>query len=166
MSSLAIRSSPLEVGSKFPDGDVVVMDGKMRKVVKMSSQLTDRDVVIFLPAAFTRVCSEEHLPSYDNAEWGESGYKIHCISTDTVNALEKWKDDFYDLQMNMISNCKRTFCPELLIDNPTLGVVFKRASAVVEKGVVQHLNIEDDSTECTISSGNSTLKQIKKKEVI
>lgn len=152
--------SALKIGAPFPDGDVVVMVGKTRKVVKMSSQLSGKDVILFIPAAFARVCSEEHLPSFDTDEWRKSGYKIHCISTDTITVLEKWRDDYIDLQINMISNCKRTFCKELLIDYETLGVIFKRGSAVVENGLLKYLNVEKKIYDCEASSGTCTLKQI------
>lgn len=155
-----IAFSGVRKGLSFPDGDVVVMSGKSRKVVKMSTQLSDKDVVLFIPGAFTKA-SEEMLSSFNTDKWRESGFKVHCISNDIINVLESWKDYFVDLRINMISNAKKTIGSELLFECSTLGTVFKRVSVVVENKIVNEVNIEENIYDLDVSSGDSTFKQIK-----
>lgn len=161
MASSTVASS-LKVGDPFPDGEVVVMEGNNRQVVKMSALLSGKDVIIFIPSPFMNASKEIHLPSFNTPDWQKSGYKIHCISTDTILALEAWIPSvrLYDRKIHMVSNCNRTFCPELLFDDPTLGNIFKRATVVVENGLITVLDIEEDASECSKTHGTFTLRKI------
>jgi peroxiredoxin len=125
-------------------------------------------VLIGLPAAFSPTCSEKHVPGYlaHAREFKQKGVdKIAVLAVNdffTMKAWAKAQDIGDEISFVADGNGELTNALGLELDltKAVLGKRCKRFSMVLEDGIVKSLSVEPDGTGYTVSSAESTLKQV------
>ena len=84
----------LSVGSKAPDFELTTLGADGPELVKLSDQLGDGNVVLlFVPMAFTGVCTEEFCSvTSELSEYENLNAKVFGISGDNPFAQQNWKE--------------------------------------------------------------------------
>ena len=142
----------------------IVADGKTQKI--STAELFQEKVALFgLPGAFTPVCSKTQLPDFakKETELKAKGYqKIICMSVNDAFVMQAWKDQVApDSSIVMLADGSGLFTKALdlgidLTDHH-MGIRCKRFLMVVDNSKVLQLNVEEDSSNCTISGVDSLL---------
>lgn len=125
-------------------------------------------VLIGLPAAFSPTCSEKHVPGYlaHARDFKQKGVdKIAVLAVNdffTMKAWAKAQDIGDEISFVADGNGELTNALGLELDltKAVLGKRCKRFSMVLEDGIVKSLSVEPDGTGYTVSSAESTLKQV------
>lgn len=142
----------------------IVADDKTQKI--STAELFQGKVALFgLPGAFTPVCSKTQLPDFakKEADLKAKGYqKIICMSVNDAFVMQAWKDQAVPKSdIVMLADGSGLFTRALgleidLTDNH-MGMRCKRFLMVVENGKVLQINVEKNSSDCTISGVDSLL---------
>jgi peroxiredoxin len=154
----------------FPNEDVWIAD-KSGNFTKAKSQdlFSGNLVIIFMvPGAFTKTCSTIHLPGFvKNAKklFGMGVDKIICLSTDTIDTLTGWLsvvDANRDSRIIMVSDVTRALLHGLGLElhADRLGEVYKRSALLLRNGKELCRIVEDDSSQCTLTSASSVMAKI------
>jgi peroxiredoxin len=142
----------------------IVVDGKMQKI--NTAELFQGRVALFgLPGAFTPVCSKTQLPDFakKETELKAKGYqKIICMSVNDAFVMQAWKDQVVpNSDIVMLADGSGLFSKALgleidLTDNH-MGIRCKRFLMVIDSGKVLQINVEENSSDCTISGVDTLL---------
>ncbi len=82
---------PLQPGDKAPDFTLRASD---KTLVKLSEQRGRNVVLLFVPLAFTGVCTKELCLMRDSlADYQQLDAQILAVSVDSLYTLQKWKDE-------------------------------------------------------------------------
>ena len=136
----------------------IVADGKTQQI--STAELFKGKIVLFgLPGAFTPVCSKTQLPDFANNQekLKEKGYqKIICMSVNDAFVMQAWKEHVVpNSEIIMLADGSAKFTNllglELDLTDKHMGVRCKRFLMVIEDGRITSLDIEEDSSNCTIS---------------
>lgn len=143
-----------------------------------------RSVVFGLPGAFTKVCTEQHLPGFVKAakelkeKYGVE--KIFCVAADKLDVMRGWGKIYDpDEEITMVPDMYASFALALgLAINRTytpsyeprgLGLISKRFVMVLKnneqesnKMVVESIDVEEDLAVCKRSSASSLLENLQK----
>lgn len=142
----------------------VVIDGKTKQM--STGELFQGKTVMFgLPGAFTPVCSKTQLPDFarDQEQLKKKGYqKIICMSVNDSFVMHAWKEQVApnaDIIMLADGSAKftRLLGLELDLADNHMGLRCKRFLMVIENGKILSLNVEEDSSNCTVSGVNNLL---------
>lgn len=159
----------ISIGDRLPDAEFLVFGDEGPSSVKSAEVFPGRKVVVFaLPGAFTRTCSQEHLPSFvrsAEALKAKGVDEIVCIAVNDPFVMAAWGDTTgaSDAGIRMLADASGAYSKAvgLSFDAPAVGFFgrSRRYSMLVEDGTVKQLNLEPD-TACSISSGETILEQI------
>jgi len=141
----------IKVGDKLPSVTLryVAPDGV--KAVTTEEFFGGKKVVLFgLPGAYTRTCSERHLPGYVThaAELKAKGVDmIACLSANDHFVMNAWgKERGADDKVVMLGDGSGDFTRAIGLEldrtKEGMGMRSQRYSMLVENGVVKALNIE------------------------
>lgn len=143
----------IKVGDQAPDFTLVTLAEDGPQLVKLSDEYAKSNVVlVFVPAAFTGVCTTElcdltsGLSAYD-----ELGAKVFGISGDSPFAQGEWAkkegitipllSDYEHKVAEAYGIAYTSFLPE---KNLIFGGVAKRSAFVIDKtGVVQYAEVQE-----------------------
>lgn len=145
---------PLAPGTKAPDFNLTTKTAEGPKKVKLSEQLGRGNIVLlFVPAAFTGVCTEELC----DVSQGLSAYEalnatVYGISGDSCFAQEVWAEkegiripllsDYDHSTARAYEVAYDSFLPEL---NLGWNGVAKRSAFVIDReGVIQYSEASDN----------------------
>jgi glutaredoxin/glutathione-dependent peroxiredoxin len=141
----------IAVGDRVPDVEVRTLgeDG-MPKAVRTGEVLGRGKVVMFaVPGAFTPGCSKIHLPGYiaRGAELKAKGVdRIVCIAVNDPWVMDAWAkaQGAGDIVMLADGSGEFTKAVGLELDGSGfgLGMRSQRYAAVIDDGVITHLNVE------------------------
>ena len=156
------------VGDSIPKGNLVQMCEDGPEACDVTELCQNKRVVLFsVPGAFTPTCSKKHLPGYvSNA----SAIKrkqidiIACLAVNDIHVMHAWGKSLganNDVIMLADGNCSYTDTLGMVVDlsGANMGKRCKRFSAVIDDGVITHLNIEPPK-EFGVSSAEALLKQL------
>jgi peroxiredoxin len=125
-------------------------------------------VVLFsVPGAFTPTCHKKHLPGYlaqYDALKAKGVSTIACLAVNDEHVVRAWAaaNDVGD-RILMLADGNGDFAKALGLDTDLskfgLGTRARRASMVVENGVVKSLNLEQPGI-LEVSTAESTLCQL------
>ena len=141
----------LKVGDKLPSVTLKTMTADGPKDVTTDSLFANKKAVLFaLPGAFTPGCSMKHVPGFvrHHDEIKAKGVDlIACLSVNDAFVMGAWeKDQKAEGKVMMLAdgNADFTKAVGLTMDGSGygLGLRSQRYAAVIENGVVTHLNIE------------------------
>ena len=141
----------LKVGDKLPSVTLKTMTADGPKDVTTDALFAGKKAILFaLPGAFTPGCSMKHVPGFvrHHDEIKAKGVDlIACLSVNDAFVMGAWeKDQKAEGKVMMLAdgNADFTKAVGLTMDGSGygLGLRSQRYAAVIENGVVTHLNIE------------------------
>ncbi len=144
----------LSVGSSAPDFELTTLGPNGPELVRLSAQLGEGPVVLlFVPMAFTGVCTQEFCSvTSELSEYEQLKAKIFGISGDNPFAQQNWKEK-EGIGLTLLSDYEHevakaydvayeTFLPA---KNLKMGGVPKRSAFIVDKdGVIQYAESSDN----------------------
>ena len=146
-------STTLNVGDAAPDFTLVTKTADGPKLVKLSEQIGSANLVLlFVPMAFTGVCTTEFCSiSAGIAEYEALDAKVFGISGDNPFAQAAWAEkegitlpllsDYEHAVAKAYGVAYEQFLPEA---NLIMGGVAKRSAFVIDKtGVIRHIDVQE-----------------------
>ncbi len=140
------------VGDKIPSATVTVMGPDGPAPMTTDEIFSGKKVVMFaVPGAFTPTCSAKHLPGFVTAA-GDIKAKgvdtIACLAVNDAFVMGAWgKDQNVGDNVLMLADGGAAFTTALDttldLTERGLGVRSRRYSAIVDDGVVTHINLEE-----------------------
>lgn len=141
----------IKVGDKLPSVTLKTMTADGPKDVTTDALFAGKKAVLFaLPGAFTPGCSMKHVPGFvrHHDEIKAKGVDlIACLSVNDAFVMGAWeKDQKAEGKVMMLAdgNAEFTKAMGLTMDGSGygLGLRSQRYAAIIEDGVIKHLNIE------------------------
>jgi peroxiredoxin len=134
---------PIAVGSQAPDFTLKTKTADGLKDVKLSENFGKKQtVLLFFPAAFTGVCTQEMCDQTSGlGDYEKLGAQVYGISVDNVHSLDAWaKQNMIGLPL--LSDLNKTVSKAydvVLTNNGGIGDTSARAAFVIGKdGVVKY----------------------------
>lgn len=141
------------VGEPLPDADLWILhEGRPRKVTSREVLGEGRVVLFAVPGAFTPGCSRVHLPGYVQhaEELSDRGVDtVACVSVNDPWVMDAWaRAHGAEEKVLMLSdgNADLTRKLGMELDGSASGmgpVRSKRYAAVLQDGVVEHLDVDE-----------------------
>ena len=158
----------ISVGDKLPDVKVMLATAEGPQAAQTGELLGSGKVALFsVPGAFTPTCSAKHLPGFVEKaeEFKAKGVnKIVCMSVNDAFVMDAWgKNQNAGGKVEMMADGNGDFARALglTMDGKGFGMGERsqRFSAVIEDGVVKHLNVEEPGA-FDVSSAEHMLSQL------
>jgi peroxiredoxin len=159
----------IKVGDKLPKTTFYVMTSEGPKPKTTDEVFKGKKVALFaVPGAFTPTCSNMHMPSFVkniDAIKAKGVADVMMTSVNDAFVLKEWlKATGADGKVEALSDGNAEFAKALGLEmdgsGRGLGTRSKRYSMLVDDGVVKTLNLEDNPGQCTVSGGDTLLKQL------
>ena len=162
-------SMTIKAGDKIPDISFTVMGKNGPEPIKASDYFAGRRIALFaVPGAYTPTCHMTHLPGFvaKAAEIRAKG--VDAIAITAVNdifTLDAWlKDSGAAGKIDGLADGSAVFAKAIGLDldltERGLGVRSQRYAAIVRDGVVEWINVEENSSAATVSTAESTLAKL------
>jgi len=141
----------VKVGDKLPSITLKTMTPEGPKNVTTDELFGGKKAVLFaLPGAFTPTCSAKHVPGflqYYDAIKAKGVDLIACLSVNDAFVMGAWeKDQKAEGKVMMLAdgNAEFTKAMGLVMDGAAhgMGTRSQRYAAIIENGVIKHLNVE------------------------
>ena len=158
----------IKVGDKVPSVTLRYLTPEGPKGVSSEEFFGGKKVVLFgLPGAFTRTCSERHLPSYVThaAELKAKGVDtIACLAVNDPFDMGAWgKQHQADDKVVMLGDGSGDFTRAIGLEldriKEGMGIRSQRYSMLVDNGVVKALHVEQPG-QFDVSSAEAMLKAL------
>ena len=158
----------IKVGDKVPPVTLRYLTKDGMQAVPSEEFFKGKRIALFaVPGAYTRTCSERHLPSYVNnaAALKAKGIDtIACIAVNDAFVMDAWgKERGADGTIIMLGDGSGDFAKAVGLEldriKEGMGMRSQRYSMLVEDGVVKALNVEP-AGEFGVSSGDAMLQQL------
>ena len=157
----------IKVGDRVPSVTLRYVTPEGVQSVSSDEFFKGKKVALFaVPGAYTRTCSQRHLPSYvqNAAALKAKGVDaIACIAVNDAFVMDAWgkAHGAKDIVMLGDGSCEFTEAVGLTVDRigAGMGIRSQRYSMLVDDGVVKELNVEP-SGEYGVSSGEAMLAKL------
>ena len=158
----------IKIGDKIPSVTLRYLSPEGPKGVGSDEFFAGKKVVLFgLPGAFTRTCSERHLPSYVThyAELKAKGVDtIACLAVNDPFVMGAWgKQHQAGDKVVMLGDGSGDFTRAIGLEldriREGMGIRSQRYSMLVEDGVVKALHVEQPG-QFDVSSAEAMLKAL------
>jgi peroxiredoxin len=157
----------IKVGDKVPSVTLRQLTPDGVKEVTTDELFAGRKVVLFaVPGAFTRTCSQRHLPSYvgNAAALKSKGVdQICCLAVNDAFVMGAWGKEHQADQIMMLGDGNADFTNSVGLEldriKEGMGVRSQRYSMLVENGVITALNVEKPG-EYAVSSAEAMLENL------
>ena len=156
----------IKVGDKIPSVTLRYLTPEGVKAISSDEFFAGKKVALFaVPGAYTRTCSQRHLPSYVTHA-GEIKAKgvdtIACIAVNDPFVMDAWgKEHNCDRDIVMLgdggSEFTRAVGLELDRVKEGMGMRSQRYSMLVDNGVVKALHVEEPG-QFNVSSAEAMLR--------
>ena len=155
----------IKVGDRVPSVTLRQVTSEGLKEITTDALLEGRKVVLFgLPGAFTRTCSQRHLPSYvtNAAALKEKGVDaIACVAVNDAFVMGAWgRQHGAADQVMMLGDGNGDFARAIGLEldrmREGMGMRSQRYAMLVEDGVVTRLQVEKPG-EFAVSSAEAML---------
>jgi peroxiredoxin len=159
----------LKAGDKLPDATFYSLTSEGPKPKTTADVFKGKKVAFFaVPGAFTPTCTNMHMPSFVkniDAIKAKGVSDVIVTSTNDVFVLKEWlKATGAEGKVEALSDGNAQFAKAIGMDfdgsGRGLGTRTKRYSMLVEDGVVKQFNLEEQPGQCTVSGGDTLLKQL------
>lgn len=159
----------IKAGDRLPDVTLTVMGKNGPEPVRTKDYFAGRRVALFsVPGAYTPTCHMKHLPGFVAKANEIKSRGVDTVAVTAVNdifALDAWlKEKGGAGKIDGLADGSAVFARalglELDLTEPGLGVRGKRYSALIDDGVVKWINVEENSSEATVSSAEETLAKL------
>jgi glutaredoxin/glutathione-dependent peroxiredoxin len=157
----------IKVGDKVPAVTLRYLAPDGMKAVPSEEFFAGKKVALFaVPGAFTRTCSQRHLPSY-TGHAGELKAKgvdaIACIAVNDPFVMAAWGKEHNAEGITMLGDGSNEFTHAVGLEldrvKEGMGMRSQRYSMLVEDGVVKALNVEAPG-QYEVSSAETMLKSL------
>lgn len=160
----------VSVGDKIPAVKLINQQDDAVQEIDIAERIAGKRVVIFgLPGAFTSVCSSSHLPSFIRTAdaFREKGIaEIICVAVNDVRVMSHWGTingaDEAGILMLADWNSELTKALGLEFTVPFIGFKDRmtRCAMIVNDGVVEVLQFEEDHSVCDLTGGETLLEVV------
>ena len=158
----------IKIGDRVPAVTLRYLAPDGLKAVPAEEFFAGKKIALFgVPGAYTRTCSERHLPSYVDhaAELKAKGVDlIACIAVNDPFVMAAWgKENHAEGKITMLGDGSNEFTRAIGLEldrvKEGMGMRSQRYSMLVEDGVVKALNIEAPG-QYAASSAETLLKSL------
>jgi peroxiredoxin len=158
----------IKVGDKIPSVTLRYLTPEGPKAVSSDEFFAGKKVALFaVPGAYTRTCSQRHLPGYvaHAAEIKAKGVDtIACIAVNDPFVMGAWgKEHQADDKLVMLGDGSGDFARAIGLEldrmKEGMGIRSQRYSMLVDNGVVKALHIEAPG-QFDVSSAEAMLKAL------
>jgi len=159
----------IQKGDPIPPAKVFELDDQgAPRAVSASERLSGKRIVLFaVPGAFTRTCSQVHLPSFvQNADAikAKGIDEIICLAVNDTTVLAAWaREHGATGKISMLSDGLAEFTRAIGLDQDLsergLGIRSKRYSMLIENGKVAEIHVEPPGA-CEVSKGDAVLQRL------
>ena len=158
----------IKVGDKVPSATLRTLGPDGVQAISTDEFFRGKKVALFgVPGAFTRTCSQRHLPSYvTNADAlkAKGVGTIACIAVNDQFVMEAWgKEHGAAGKVVMLGDGSGDFAKAIGLEldrvKEGMGMRTQRYSMLVDDGVVTALNVEQPG-QFDVSSAESMLKAL------
>ena len=154
----------LKVGDKIPSVTLRHLTSEGPKEITTDELFGGKKVVLFaVPGAFTRTCSQRHLPSYvgnSAALKGKGIDTIACLAVNDAFVMNAWGKEHQADQIMMLADGNADFTKAIGLEldrvKEGMGIRSQRYAMLVENGVIKQLNVEKPG-EYEVSSAEAML---------
>ena len=158
----------IKVGDKLPSVTLRYLTSEGPKAVSTDEFFAGKKVALFaVPGAFTRTCSQRHLPGYVThaAEIKAKGVDtIACIAVNDPFVMGAWgKEHQADDKIVMLGDGSGDFARAVGLEldrmREGMGIRSQRYSMLVDNGVVKALHVEEPG-QFSVSSAEAMLQTL------
>ena len=159
----------IQKGDPIPNARIFELDEQgTPRAVSAAERFAGKRIVLFaVPGAFTRTCSQVHLPSFvrqADAIKAKGIDEIVCVAVNDAMVLAAWaRENGATGKITMVSDglCEFTRAVGLEQDlsERGLGMRSKRYAMIIEDGEVADIQVEPPGA-CDISKGEAVLQRI------
>jgi peroxiredoxin len=158
----------IKVGDRVPSVTLRYVTPEGVQAVSSDDFFRGKKVALFaVPGAFTRTCSQRHLPSYTTHadELKAKGVDtIACIAVNDQFVMDAWgKEHGADGKIVMLGDGSGDFATAMGLEldriKEGMGMRSQRYSMLVEDGVVKALNVEQPG-QYEVSSAEAMLRAL------
>jgi peroxiredoxin len=157
----------IKVGDKVPAVTLRYVTPEGVKAVSSEEFFGGKKVALFaVPGAYTRTCSQRHLPSYVNNVAGLKAKGIDtiaCIAVNDAFVMNAWGKEHQAGDIVMLGDGSSDFTHAIGLDldrvKEGMGMRSQRYSMVVDNGVVTALNVEEPG-QFAVSSAEAMLEKL------
>jgi glutaredoxin/glutathione-dependent peroxiredoxin len=157
----------IKVGDKMPSVTLRQLTPDGVKEITTDELCAGKKVALFaVPGAFTRTCSQRHLPSYvgNAAALKAKGIDaIACIAVNDAFVMGAWGNEHQADQIMMLGDGNADFTRSVGLEldriREGMGVRSQRYSMLVDNGVIKALNVEKPG-EYDVSSAEAMLGKL------
>ena len=158
----------LKVGDKVPAVNLRHLTAEGPKEITPDELFGGKKVILFaVPGAYTRTCSQRHLPSYvgNAATLKAKGVDtIACVAVNDAFVMGAWGTEHEaggKVMMLGDGNAEFTKAMGLELDRikEGMGIRSQRYAMLVENGVIKALNVEQPG-EYAVSSAEAMLEKL------
>jgi glutaredoxin/glutathione-dependent peroxiredoxin len=151
----------IKVGDKVPSVKLWQVTPEGVKDVTTDDLFRGKRVALFaVPGAYTRTCSQRHLPSYvtNAAALQRKGIDaVACIAVNDAFVMDAWgKEHGADGKIMMLGDGSADFTRAI---GAGMGIRSQRYSMIVDNGTVTALNVEQPG-EYAVSSAEAMLEKL------
>lgn len=139
----------LKIGDKAPEFSIYNSE---RVLINNSTFAGEKFLILFIPAAFTRVCTKELCTIRDSIEvYDHLNIKVLGISTDSIFTLAKWKsEEKFNFMLASDYNKEVSMAYHAIYENFNYGMkgVSKRAAFLIdENGIIQYAEVLENASD-------------------
>ena len=158
----------VKVGDRIPSATLRYLTSEGVKTVTTDDFFSGKKVVLFgVPGAYTRTCSQRHLPGYvgNAAELKAKGVDtVACISVNDAFVMGAWgKEHGAGDKVYMLGDGSAEFTKAIGLEldrvKEGMGIRSQRYSMVVDDGIVTALHVENPG-EYAVSSAEAMLERL------
>jgi peroxiredoxin len=157
----------IKVGDKVPSVTLRYLAPDGVKAVSSDEFFAGKKVALFaVPGAFTRTCSQRHLPSYvtNEAQLKAKGVDtIACLAVNDPFVMGAWGKEHKAGDIVMLGDGSGDFTRAIGLEldriKEGMGIRSRRYSMLVDNGVVKALHIEEPG-QFEVSSAETMLKTL------
>jgi glutaredoxin/glutathione-dependent peroxiredoxin len=159
----------IQTGDPIPNVRLFELDDQgAPRAVSAAERFAGKRIILFaVPGAFTRTCSQVHLPSFvqhADAIKAKGIDEIVCVAVNDAMVLAAWGREHDSTgKINMLSDGLGEFTRALGLEQDLsdrgLGMRSKRYAMLIEDGQVAALHVESPG-ECEISRGDAVLQRL------
>ena len=159
----------LKAGDAIPDVSFTIMGASGPEPIKAKDYFAGRKVMLFsVPGAYTPTCHKTHLPGFVARAADIKAKGVDAVSVTAVNdifTLDAWLEaSGAKGKVDGLADGSAVFAKAIGLDldltDHGLGPRGKRFAALVTNGVVEWIEVEENSSACTASSAESALARL------
>ena len=160
----------ISIGRELPDAILSEMTINGPEVVSLTRLAAGKKVILIgMPGAFTRTCTNHHLPSLiRNAPtlFSKGVDHIVCVVVNDVHVAKSWGDitGATKAGIRILSDLESKFANSVGLNFSVPAVGFfnrlQRVVIILDNNKIKNIQLEDTRSECELTSGDTILKTI------